>query len=349
MNPTESVITIVVPVYKIKEEYLRKCLDSILNQSNPAWNAILVDDGSPDNSGEICDEYQSKDSRFKVIHQKNMGVSVARNAGIDTAVTEWVTFIDPDDWVESDLVDSIIPHLDTDKADILAFGYVREYENKRLFESLGDDGFVSEQKLADIRLAPLERLIINGKVVKYSINAIWNKVYRRAFLNENSLRFEPEARKGQDRIFNLYALDKTTKVYYLNKHLYHYRNDNENSIVNRYNPNTVRNSKIAFSLMESWIKKEHKSQIYTDRLNCWICSRIQGYMKLYYFNKESGLSYSEASKQLTKLLNEEPYKSAFRDVKKDMLTKEERVFVFWTKKHAYRMCLLLMKIREWVK
>ena len=95
MNPE---ISIIIPVYKA-EKYLRRCLDSVLSQTLSNWECILVDDGSPDQSGAICDEYAAKDSRFRVIHKPNGGVSSARNEGLDTAKGEFICFIDSDDWV----------------------------------------------------------------------------------------------------------------------------------------------------------------------------------------------------------------------------------------------------------
>lgn len=90
-------LSIIIPIYKIKESYLRECLDSLLAQDMRDFQIIAVDDGSPDQSGDICDEYAQKDERVIVIHQENAGVSVARNAGIKAATTEWITFVDPDD------------------------------------------------------------------------------------------------------------------------------------------------------------------------------------------------------------------------------------------------------------
>ena len=94
-------MSIIVPVYNV-EDYLRRCLDSIERQTLAAWECICVDDGSPDGCGAILDEYAAKDSRFVAIHQENAGVSVARNAGIDAARAEYIGFVDPDDWIESD-------------------------------------------------------------------------------------------------------------------------------------------------------------------------------------------------------------------------------------------------------
>ena len=89
-------ISVIVPVYKV-EKYIRCCLDSIVTQTFADWECILIDDGSPDNSGKICDEYAEKDGRFRVIHQKNAGVSAARNAGLNVAKGAWITFVDSDD------------------------------------------------------------------------------------------------------------------------------------------------------------------------------------------------------------------------------------------------------------
>ena len=96
-------ISVIVPVYKIKEQYLKECIESISKQTYSNLEIILVDDGSPDNCGEICDLYAEKDSRIMVLHQKNQGVSMARNNAIQKATGEWITFIDADDWIEKNM------------------------------------------------------------------------------------------------------------------------------------------------------------------------------------------------------------------------------------------------------
>lgn len=100
-------LSIIIPVYNIKEEYLKACFDSLISQDMKEFRVIVVDDGSSDNNRNICDEYAIKDSRFVVIHQSNAGVSVARNSGIEMADTEWITFVDPDDWVENNHVSTL--------------------------------------------------------------------------------------------------------------------------------------------------------------------------------------------------------------------------------------------------
>lgn len=343
-------ITLVVPVYKIKEEYLRKCLDSIQNQTSSEWIAILVDDGSPDYCGDICDEYAFKDRRFISVHQKNQGVSIARNRGIDDTKSEWVTFVDPDDWLDLEMVEHVNEALKQNNPDILAFAYAREFEKSSKAEKLlSESRKVDSDLLHQIRLAPLNRLIINGYIYQYSINAIWNKVYRLDFLNRHNIRFEAEARKGQDRIFNMYALDKTDDIFYLNLLLYHYRNDNEDSIVNRFNLNTVKNSQIAIALMRKWIHENNKGDQYVDMMNCWICTRVQEYMRLYYFNKKQNKPYSEIKIELDGLLEQEVYKQAFRKINSKLLSSEEKIFIFIVNKKLYRICKILILLREMKK
>ena len=102
-----DLISIIVPVYKV-EKYIHRCVDSVINQTYKNIEIILVDDGSPDNCGRICDEYAAKDSRIKVIHKPNGGLSDARNCGIEAADGEWLMFIDSDDWIESNMAETLL-------------------------------------------------------------------------------------------------------------------------------------------------------------------------------------------------------------------------------------------------
>ena len=116
-------ISIIIPVYKV-EEYLNRCLDSIIIQTFTDWECILIDDGTPDISGKICDEYVSKDNRFIVIHQENAGVSAARNAGLDIARGEYITFVDSDDWVEPNFLEEQYKDIVSDDYDVCICGFV---------------------------------------------------------------------------------------------------------------------------------------------------------------------------------------------------------------------------------
>ena len=121
-------LSIIVPVYKV-EKYLPKCIDSILAQTFRDFELILIDDGSPDNCGAICDDYAARDSRIKVIHQKNAGVSAARNAGLDIATGTYLGFVDSDDWIEPEMYAAMIATMQETQADVVACGIDYRSEN----------------------------------------------------------------------------------------------------------------------------------------------------------------------------------------------------------------------------
>lgn len=123
-------ISVIVPVYNA-EKYLHRCIDSILNQTFPDFELLLIDDGSKDQSGEICDEYAKKDSRVKVFHKENGGVSSARNVGIDNAVGEYICFCDSDDWVEKTWLLSFFERMCDNDMLITSFNI---YENEKKVE-----------------------------------------------------------------------------------------------------------------------------------------------------------------------------------------------------------------------
>ena len=158
-------ISIIVPVYKA-EKYLRRCLDSIIAQTFTDWECILIDDGSPDNSGKICDEYAASDKRFRVIHQENQGVSAARQKGLDNCIGEYVIHTDPDDWVEKDFLNKMFERAQLTDADMVMCDFNRIYKDKTILYSQKPTSFDCEDIINDL---------LNGKL--WGIT--WNKLIKR--------------------------------------------------------------------------------------------------------------------------------------------------------------------------
>lgn len=179
-------LSIIVPVYKV-EQYLHKCLDSILSQTFTDFELILIDDGSPDRCGEICDEYAAKDDRIIVIHQKNKGVSAARNAGLDIARGEYIGFVDSDDWIDPKMYESML--CDTYKDfDIVTVG-AKSYEDNNIRIILAIDCEFDREKLLLELIAQPNR--IGGGVV--------NKVFKKSILK--NVRFPVGITMCEDRLF----------------------------------------------------------------------------------------------------------------------------------------------------
>jgi glycosyltransferase involved in cell wall biosynthesis len=173
-------LTVIIPVYNVKP-YLGRCLDSVVNQTYRNLDIILVDDGSTDGSGELCDDYQKKDSRLWVIHQENKGLSEARNAGLARARGDLLAFVDSDDWLAPDAYTvAVSAHLDT-RADISVFGYYKVYEHKKKMEK--PDFFIRPMVLT--KQDAVHELILNDRINNYA----WNKIYNRNIFD--GLSFPP--------------------------------------------------------------------------------------------------------------------------------------------------------------
>ena len=210
-----ALLSIVVPVYNV-EDYLRQCLESIIYSSFKDWECVLVDDGSSDKSGAICDEFAEKDQRFRVIHQENGGVSSARNAGIDVATGKWVVFIDADDFISpSFLFNLIAPVLDDNALDIV-LGGCTNYHNQ---EVIGIEQQYEDYLSEDMSfILDHFRGLICSKVLKMEI-----------LKSQTSVRFDGNA-KIEDMIFMLNYLKYVNKAKYISETGYYYRRDNPVSL-----------------------------------------------------------------------------------------------------------------------
>ena len=263
-------VSIIVPVYNV-ELYLSKCIDSILAQSFTDWECILVDDGSKDSSGKICDEYALKDTRIKVTHQTNKGVSVARQVGIDNASGEYSIHIDPDDWVEPNMLEELYNKAKSDDADMVICDYFKH-----------EDGVQQYINQSPNLLEPIKIIeqMLTTNMYPQLYGSCWNKLVRCSCFNssDNLIRFEPEDLSlGEDLVFNCRLLMSTVhRVSYLNKAFYHYevrsnslystlKNKNNNSYLIKILEGIVKDEKIidAMSLKIKYLqilfdKKEFK-------------------------------------------------------------------------------------------
>ena len=191
-------LSIIVPVYKIDEKLLGDCLSSLKRQKFQSVEFIVIDDGSPDNCGNICDTYGREDSRFKIIHTENLGVSNARNVGIESASGDYVVFVDGDDFVEDDLCEVLGNVAIANNDDIIFFYHVTT-NNPRSTE-IADGGIysLSKEKIGELKKDIIEQ---RDTVPGVWIGPPWGKMYRRSIILDNNLRFVVGLRKSQDRVF----------------------------------------------------------------------------------------------------------------------------------------------------
>lgn len=340
-------ISIIIPIYKIPEEFLRKCIDSVINQSFKDIEIILVDDESPDKCGEICDEYANIDSRIKVIHQKNQGVSVARNTGIELASGEWISFVDADDWIEEDYVKTFYNMSLSNKNDILMCDCYVNYTSKEVENKFFRDASikaVNEEKDRFL-LQYLCSKIYNDNLSNTDIGSPWAKIYRKDYLIENNLRFNPKLIRMQDNVFNLYAFQMASSLYYEENYLYHYRKS-EFSGFNRFTPNIIKYYELVFDELERFIIKYKKNENFIIAKNVKIIKSIYVYCKMYYFHKDNNKKNKEANNELKELLNKDLYRNAIENVNLKYLSTIEKVFAICLKYKMINMIRLLMGIKN---
>ena len=214
-------LSIIVPVYKV-EKQLEQCIRSILNQSFTNFELILVDDGSPDKCGDICDEYEKKDSRIKVIHKKNGGLSDARNAGIERAKGEYIAFVDSDDFINKYMYEILYKNAKKWDADISICNFKMVCENDRIDE---DISVICEDAKVYGRNEALNKLYSNENL---QFIVAWNKIYKKElFLN---IRYD-YGKCHEDEFIIHKLIYNANKIAYCSSEMYYYLQRN-NSIMN---------------------------------------------------------------------------------------------------------------------
>lgn len=217
-----SLISVIVPIYNV-EKYLDRCVDSIINQTYKNLEIILVDDGSPDNCPQMCDDYAKKDSRIKVVHKENGGLSDARNAGMKVATGEYVSFIDSDDYISLDFYEILLQTMIDNDSDIVECGVVKFYENGK-FDEYSDDQMIKNFNTVD----GLEGLINENSFHQY----VWNKLYK-----SNIALDIPYAvgKLNEDEFWTYQIFGKAKKVTRIYKTMYYYFQRGSSIMGNGYN------------------------------------------------------------------------------------------------------------------
>ena len=214
----QSLISIIIPVYN-GEKYLRPCIDSILHQTYQHWELLLIDDGSPDSSGAICDEY-TNDPRISVVHKENGGQASARNQGVAMAKGEYISFVDCDDWLETDMYERMVQTMHSQQSEIIICGYIEEYKSRQ--KKVHADG---EMKVYEASEAL--KLVLRGKIGSY----LWSMLFRREVVQE----LMPDLNPYEDHATIFKWISHARRVVVLHQAFYHYRQLGSSSL-HSYNP-----------------------------------------------------------------------------------------------------------------
>lgn len=251
-----TTISIIAPVYKA-EKYLSRCIDSILKQTFSDFELILIDDGSPDKSGELCERFAKKDARIRVIHQENQGVSAARQKGLDSAIGEYVIHADPDDWVETSWLEELYKKAIETNADIVSCDYLKEYKDNTINKSERPTSFDNLQIIKDLLYEKIW-------------GSTWNKLVRRECFIKGNIKFNPNQVLWEDLMVITKLLMCGVKYEHIDTPLYHYDCfSNTQSIVRKSKPSHVISQKIYldFIIENFGNRKDFQECIYLRKLN----------------------------------------------------------------------------------
>ena len=308
-------ISIVVPVYNVGR-YLRKCVDSILAQTFTDFECIHIEDGSPDNCPAICDEYATKDTRVIVVHQKNAGVSAARNAGLDVAKGEWIGFVDSDDWCDPEMFEFLYRNAKEKQVDISMCGL--------RFVTDGNITTTVSRKCPNLLMDTDEALLryfSNGYFGPFSVNKLVNR--RLFYLQDKKLRYDQAIQYGEDRLLFYHLIKRSQKIFYSSSAYYncYARCNSVTSIAALKGPTTE--SFTVFDAYAEMLKLETKKKI-RNRIRAFEGNIASGFYFSYI--KNNGYLYDKKSLLLKNI------------VKKNIVY----IFFLGTFKEKFKICLVFV-------
>lgn len=330
-------VSFIVPVYN-SEKYIGKCIDSILNQTSSNFEIIIIDDGSTDNSLKICREYEVRYSNIKVFTQTNQGVSIARNNGIDESNGEWIAFVDSDDEIVNDYVESVNQYVNDNDYDLVIFDYAIKGREKASIEESGHYNIFTKKEnmyLVECALKNSNNDAIWGNL---SLRSPCSRVYSSSFLKKENIKFIPYLKMGEDLIFNINAYLMMNRLCYVKKELYIVE-ERADSVSRGYISNMSEVDKLFYDNLKMVFSKQKIPNSIWDLYYEEAFVGIMRCMRYQYFNKKCDLSYKDIKVEINKIVESEPYSKAIEIVKANGTLK--RKLIAWL---LYMKCFYILKI-----
>lgn len=318
-------VSIVIPVYN-SEKTLRRCLESVIGQLFTNWELILVDDGSNDKSGDICDEYAAKDQRIKVFHKKNGGVSSARNIGLEHAKGEWIVFVDADDFVKESYLAHLLEH--SQKHVDLVISYAEIHSGNKIQKESYPSKLVDKTNF--------ESMFIDNDMNWHT--SPWSKLYKRCIVEEHHLRFCEGMHIGEDAVFLYSYMLYSNRIYISNDTDYCYFAYNEGSLTKRVNSldsEILAYNQIRVIVQSMILKRSIKSFKALKNLNWLIASYQRRILNALYHNKV------QKQKRLS-ILRDTNWKYYIKHINSNSIN--EKIQIALLKTHCYRLYDLIRSI-----
>ncbi len=343
-------LSVIIPVYKV-EPYLRECLDSVIGQTYQNMEIIVIDDGSPDGCGMICDEYAAKDKRITVIHKENEGLSAARNQGIRMATGQWITFMDSDDWLERDFYEKLMNMANDHSGEVdivTSSGRIMEGKQRWTLHSFeGVSGMLDTKdpdELLCIMLKP-------GSSRTTNICVPWDKIYRLDYVRSRSAYFQGKAH--EDIWFNTMIFDQNPRTAVSPIIGYHYRVV-ATSISHNYNPDKPKINYAFLKELVDFLKARTTDGQLSPRLYDVMMARTLVYigseLNCCYFHAMNPQSYRENARQIKERKRLPIYAEAIRTGHTSCMNRNQKVLKLllrlpwiWPLRFAYAVKARIMR------
>lgn len=346
-------VSIIIPVYNV-EKYLYQCLESVEKQTLKDIEVIVVDDGSPDESYKVYQEFKKRDSRFKTIRKENSGVSRARNTGLESATGEYVLFIDSDDWMTEDACEILYSEAVNKKADmVIADTYMSFDDGKNEYVHVFDSDFTtSDTALIKAYQKAIIAFPYNPKpygkkcTIPTGLGGPWNKLVRRNLLMENEIRFDPYVNgMFDDCLYSLHVLANAKEISYVAKPVYYYRMVGT-SLLHKYRMNMLETNSHIFERIEDFMKKTGEEDFFRPAFDFYVCRRLIESMGSYFFVEGNAEAFTKRLSSLGILLKKEPYRSAFRNVDSSLMKKSWKMICKFINKNQLLLAYVCYKLKS---
>lgn len=292
----EPLISIIVPIYNV-EKYLNQCIDSIINQSYKNLEIILINDGSPDNSGEICDQYKLIDDRIVVVHQKNKGLSGARNSGLEIATGDYIGFVDSDDWIEKKMYEVMLNLLLKHDLDIIECG--SNQSNHEIDYKEGAFNIVIENSFEALQ-----------RIIKNSSFPVWRRLYKKEIIKDSKFVLN---KTSEDVYFMIDNIPKVSKMGYYGFPFYNYRSNPTSITKSPYNLTRLNDSISAALYLKNELisflsKNEHNKQEFLLMFQDFILKELIYHYKMLNYYPEVDPKHTNR-KRIKNLIDKNYYNS----------------------------------------
>lgn len=338
--------SIIIPVYNT-DRYLSECIDSVIKQTYSSWEIILIDDGSTDLSGEICDEYEKKyNGQIRVLHKKNEGQILSRQRGLQISRGKYIVYLDSDDMLCSITLETLYEIFTKKNVDLVIYQWERITEGSELISNdksnLFDEGYISKSD------------IINKFISSASLNSMCIKAGKRKIYSINELNYKAkDIRHGEDLIQSITLLDNMEKAYYLQKPLYYYRINNE-SVTHTFDKHSYQELDTVRPILYNYLKekdlltKEREELFFGFYLET-IINEIENIMNIYMFN----VDFVKMCEDIATYSLVEQGKAFYRNGLSIRLDKKLGLFLFYQKKWSLlqfyiRMILILKRFKHFI-